>query len=90
MGEFAFLIDQVFAKIPAGFLAVPTISGRVGEPIVQRRLTFAFNRHFFKHGKGDMVIVLAKIRDFRSRAGFLPAKSLLGKPSTVTRSLFSE
>ena len=38
MGQHAFLIDNIFAEIPARLLVVPAIPGRIGQPLKNRVL----------------------------------------------------
>ena len=61
MGKLAVFVDEVFAKIPGGHIAVPTILAWVGEPFVHWTLIVTFDVYLFKHLKGHTVVFLAKL-----------------------------
>ncbi len=74
MGKFAVFVDEVLAKIPRGYIAVPTVLTRVGEPFVQWALIVTFDVYFFEHLEGHAVVFLAKLLDIVRRARFLTHK----------------
>lgn len=80
VGQLTVFVDEVFAEVPTGFLAVPAVAGGVGEPLVEGGLvgTF-FDVDFLEHGERHAIVALAKLGDVCCRAGLLAHEVVAGE-----------
>src|SRR5687768_1693478 len=61
--------NNVFTKVPGRFLARFFL-----QPLVEGMLVFSLHGYFFKHLKGDTVVLLTKFSDLLAGTRFLSAK----------------